>query len=746
MQKPLIDIDATRAKLSSATGRMAQVWDLVRRLAHAHPDKNPWLTPFVALMERDPAMVQHARDAIAGHLDSAQEKAECGYLFNIWCFAFPHCRWAIWFDLLRQAGIYSDTEAEELAARFLLIQHRDHHAGLQVKPFPGCADNQVASLCLSSLVVGTLFADGPGDGHLARRLREESAPRLESMIGGMPPSGYSGEGSTYQGLIVAFATPFLLEMLERERGRDLFDTPLQPEGTSAADVLRMTSRLWMPGGLLLPWDDYGYQYGITAPLAYLAHRDGDRHCLALLEHEAPWSRVNAGSAGWGFDEVVWTLAWWPETAAPDLAWKPWTNGPVGGTLVDPPGRCYLMQMWDPTSPMCVRSQVNPNSLVLTVDGIPLMADGTPGAKCAALSFPGAVYERNFGAGAFQRMNLSKGCGGSHTCILVDGWEGFRPTHEDYAPSHLVESPDGQLVGDVTGLYRDAYPDCRVVRRRSTLVDNRFWLVEDLAAFEQPHNLDSRWYFRPGVTAAAGGIDLETPEGATLQMRSLLEPVTSSITRIEGFPRHPDGASDRVDVTTQTREGRWLWVLWPGEPRKPLTELTGGWRAGPVELDATCDLLAALPNSPVHPGDVPWLQADVPVTTAWGFHRTVDVPADQPWWLRLPRGLSTNVHLWIDGAPVPIPRSPAGLVPIHLPGPATDHGQVTVSLILDYCVGQGAKEENASWPNTPLAVCVAPTMPRLHKAVFADDHVTITATDGYAARISYTLMTIPEDAQ
>ena len=45
----------------------------------------------------------------------------------------------------------------------------------------------------------------------------------------------------------------------------------------------MIAREWMPDGLLLPWDHYGYALPSRACLAYAAHRSNDSMYLELLE-------------------------------------------------------------------------------------------------------------------------------------------------------------------------------------------------------------------------------------------------------------------------------------------------------------------------------------------------------------------------------------------------------------------------------------------------------------------------------
>ncbi len=744
----LLPIGALRekaARLASQGGRRRQLWNCVRQLARGNPQGNPWFLPFVAVVEDDPVLLAAAKVEIARYLERAADQGSCGYLFNIWCFAFPHCRWALWFDFLRRAGAYSQAEADALAAQFLLIQFRDHHAGLRIKPDPECVDNQTAALVLSSYLIGSLFADGPGEGHLARRLRDEAGRRLEAMIGGMPTGGYSGEGSTYQGLIVAFAMPFLLEALEHARDENLFDQPLAPNGTRTSDILHMTQRLWTPGGLLLPWDDYGWQFGIGFPLAYLAHRTGDPTCLRMLEDDANWSRLNSTSSGWGFDEPIWSLIYWPDAPPTQTpGWHGWQAERVGAAIVDPAGRNYLMQMWDETAPMCYRAHVNPNSLVLVHQGIPMTADGAPAENCSELNYPEAFFERNFGASSFQRLNLSKGCGGSHNVILVDGWEGFRPTG-DYQACRLERGDANEIVGEVTGLYANAHPDCRAVKRRSRLVDERFWLVEDLAAFGNEHDFTSRWWFRPEASPAPAGVDVRTTDGGLLQMRSLLPAPPATIKRVAGYPVAPDGASDRVDYTAHGSTGRWLWLLWPTTTFQLEQELVDGWLAWP--LATLADGLTPQPATvhPLHPGSLPWLQAEAPLVPCWHFRRRLALRDLAAPLLRLPRGLADDTRLWLNGAEVDCKaalRSDliAGIVP--LAGQADATGHLYLDLAIRFPIGHGGKHERTSAPDRPAALGCQSTGEKLASWSFDGETVSVTSNQGACWTTTHRLLELP----
>lgn len=750
----LVNLPALRTKLARAEergSRMGRVWKYLKRVSRAHPQAHPWLLPLVALVEEDADLTAHAKRAIQQGLATYETVGAAWYLNNIWCFSFPLARWALWFDLLRRNGAYDEAEAHALAGRFLLQQYRDGHSVLLCKPYPECVDNQAAALVLSSYLVGTLLADAPGGGHLARFLRAESAPRLGAMIGGMPPGGYSGEGSTYQTQIVSFAVPLIVEALEHLTGEDHFARPLPPQGTSAFDILRMTKRLWMPGGTVLPWDDYGYQFSIRWPLAYFAHRTGDPACLDLLEHTANWSRVILDNAGWGLDEPLWTLIHWPESdelrrPVRHASWVSWDDG---GCLVSPDGNRYAMQMWDPTSALPIRGHVNPNSLIFAVDGIPVSADGSFAPGKQPLKFPGATHTRIFGPGEHQTLDVSKGCGGGHNAILLDGNEALRP-RDGYERSYLADfnAERAVLTGDVTGLYRSVYPDALCVRRSTRLIENRFWLVEDYAAFEEAHEFTSRWFFRPGAQPAPDGVDVTTPEGVVLQMRNLLGSAHAAVRRLDGYPKAPDECSDLVDFALgrAASEARWLWLVWPSRDRAVSLELDTGWRARPVPADADGTALAAHADRsyPLQPGLPPLLQADVPATAVWGFDRRIPVPASQRWWLRLPRGIGQATKLWIDGREVPIAFAPSGadLLPTFVPAPLESQGrsEVHVALRIEYFMGGARKDGLTCVADGAPAVCVEDrAAPRIASARYEDGYVLLTTTDGAKFKAAHKLL-------
>ena len=654
------DLAALREKLTRAERdgtRMGQVWSSVRRRVRAKPDGFPWLAPFTALVTGEPRDLEAARSAVRNYVATFDDISfSMGLQFHFWCFAFPHARWALYCQWLDSIGAWTPEEAAHLREELVRFQFVNFFYGMRTKPEPECVDNQSLSLCFSNGLVGHLYGDGAPHSAVAQRMLTDGLRRLPPMLGGFPPSGYSGEGSTYMDLVVGPCVPYVTEFLERVAGGDWFSKPLPPHGGSAEAVVRMIAREWMPGGLLLPWDHYGYFQPARSCIAYGARRTGDPLYLRLLEEDANWSQ-DAG-VGWGFDDLVWSLVWWPDRghAAAKPMFVSWCAEEVGGALVSTDAQFYLMQMWDPSTPRTPgRAHVNPNALVLSAWGSPLTADGVPHKGCTAFNFDDTWLEVTCANFTPVRSNFGSGCGGAHGVLLLDGWEGMRAmTEYKQAGAVQFDAAGKSLQADVAPIYRERWPDVRMVRRKSTLCAERFWLIEDLAVSEKAHAVTARWYLRPAQVAAERGVAVETAEGVRLRLLPLLGPDGASVRRIEGFPDRLDGESLRVDFTQQGAECRWLWLAWPENTREVVADLAADWTAAAdpqesLDLAAAQRILAAsdlrLPFT-----QPPFLLADLPVVRRWWFRKTVAVPPDGPCWLRLPRQMF-DPRVWIDGRAV-----------------------------------------------------------------------------------------------
>lgn len=649
----LADLREKLARASRDGTRMGRVWDSVVRRARCAPEHFPWFTPLVALVAGESRDLENAKETIRCYLRTLDGQAfGMGLHFHYWCFAFPHARWALYFQWLCALGAWEPAEERRLRAEFLTFQYVNFFTGMRIKPEPECVDNQTLSLCFSNALIGHLFG---GDSAIARRMAADGLRRLPDMLGGFPPSGYSGEGSTYMDHVVGPSIPFVVELLERVKGGDWFDRVLPPNGGSATSVCRMIGREWMSCGLTLPWDHYGYDAGVRSCLAYAARRTDDPFYAGLLERQADWAYDQ--QIGWGCDDLPWSLVWWPETrGAGPAVFASWAESEVGAALVSDDARLYLMQMWDKSEPHYpTRAHVNPNAIVLAAHGSPLTVDGIPDKGCTAFDYPDTWREVGYmDLGQKRKFNFGVGCAGAHSVLLVDGWEGMRAFSE-YPQAALREfsGKEKSVTAEVTPLYRERWPDARVVCRRSRLCHERFWLIEDFARFDRAHAFTARFYLRPKRIPTPRGVAIETAEGIRLHLLPILGSDDCRAEMVDGYPDRLDGASLRVDFTQHGTECRWLWLAWPEATRRVASDEAEGWAALP---DAASALDPATARAGLARASLrlpltlpPFLQRDLPVCHRWWFRKTIAIPAGASW-LRLPRRM-LEPRLWVDGAEI-----------------------------------------------------------------------------------------------
>jgi hypothetical protein len=394
-----------------------------------------------------------------------------------------------------------------------------------------------------------------------------------------------------------------------------------------------------------------------------------------------------------------------------------------------------MQMWDRTDPRNpTRLHCNPNAVVLCAYGSPLTVDGIPSNGCAAFEYADAWKEVAHAAFTPIRTNFGPGCAGAHSVLLVDGWESLRAC-SDYAQSCLIafDEKAGDVTADVTPLYREHYPDAYGVRRRSRLIADRFWLIEDLAAFTQPHDVTARWFLRPHPVAAERGVQVETAEGVRLRLLPLLGPDASTVREIAGYPDRLDGASVCVDFRQRACRCRWLWLAWPDPTRRMTMDLAEDWQVlaekdGPLEPAAARRALAASPTR--LPFTLPaFVLADLPVARRWWYRKTVRAPADGPAWLRLPRGLMGG-RLWVNDRPMDLaahnPRLDLLAPHIALP-PMREGDEVELLVRTDCGASQYGREARGGSGFCGRPALLAPlAVPPLAHAAYADGVVTVKA--------------------
>jgi hypothetical protein len=210
-----------------------------------------------------------------------------------------------------------------------------------------------------------------------------------------------------------------------------------------------------------------------------------------------------------------------------------------------------------------------------------------------------------------------------------------------------------VTAEVTPLYRERWPDARVVCRRSRLCHERFWLIEDFARFDQSHLFTARFYLRPGRIPAARGVAIETAEGVRLHLLPILGSDNGRSETVAGYPTVLDGASLRVDFTQYGSECRWLWLAWPEATRRVVSDESNGWAALPDAASALDPAAAraglATVSQTLPLTEPPFILSDLPVCRRWWFRKRLAVPAGAAW-LRLPKRM-LEPRLWVDGAEI-----------------------------------------------------------------------------------------------
>jgi hypothetical protein len=683
--------------LGPGDGRRFELWELIRASARSAPTEFGWFVPFVAVMTREPDDIARARDLIFSYLDKLDPMRFCsGLQFHFWCFAFPHAKVALYFQWLTTIDAFTDDEVRSISHRLIAYHFENFYYGMRTKPEPECVDNQALSLCLSTAIVGHLFSTGAEPSRMAEIMRRDGMRRLPGILGDMPLSGYSGEGSAYMDCVNGPAVPLAAEVLERVGGlRDVLETPLGHEGARPVSVLRMVARSFMPGGLLLPWDNYGYQWGVRSTLAYGARRTGEDLFFRVLDEEVIWT-YDIG-IGWAYDDLVWTLVWWPETGhdAGARADRGWYEPLAGAAIVSADGDRYAMQMWDESTPgMPTRSHVNPNAVLFNAFRTPISADGSPTPNVPhRFQFPTTWREVSFLAiDTDSRYNYGDGCAGAHSVVIVDGREDMM-AHGEYQQTRATRHEPGQQLvwADATPIYRENFPDVREVSRRTQLHHDRLFTIVDRFVSGDPHDVTSRFLFRPGVTPVAGGVRVATPEGVTLQLVEALGEDAISIEAVENHPAKPDGRSVLVDFTRRGSGLTRLFVCLASrtiETRDVVPDLAVV--ADPDSRLGYPEAVALLERSAVRvPMRLPaYLEADLPNVQRWWYSAVVPKSRGAAW-LQLPVGMH-EPQLFLDGAPVDLSpwTTSKELIAPRVPIPAELEGRGSVHVVLRVDVPKG----------------------------------------------------------
>lgn len=695
----LKDIDTLRDQILNGkiAGKRLELWNLVRTSARNAPLDFGWFVPFVAVITKEKTDVDNARKIIFTYIDKLDPMAFCsGLQYHFWCFAFPHAKVCMYFQWLCTIDAFTSEEEEYISERLINYHFTNFFYGMRTKPDPECVDNQTLSLCLSTTMVGYIFTQGKRPSKMAEIMFREGKRRLPIVIGDMPVSGYTGEGSAYMDCVNGAAIPLAVEILELITGeKNLLFKAFEPSGAKPVNVLRMVAREFMPGGLLLPWDNYGYQFGVRSALAYGAGKTGEKLFFNVLEKECIWT-YDIG-IGWAYDDLVWTLCWWPDNEAGDEDdGRNWFEPATGGTLVSGDCNNYLMQMWDESAPVIpTRAHVNPNAVLFNGYKVPISADGSP-MPDRPHSFQFDDTWRTVGFLAINtesRYNYGDGCCGAHSCIIIDDNEGMR-AYGDYGQirsSGYAQEMEHSVFADVTPIYHENFEDAEVIYRRSSLHCDRFFLVEDYVRFANPHKVTSRFLFRPTVEVKDGGVKVTTDEGVTLYLKNLIGSDEICIMDIENHPFKPDGRSQAVDFQQNGQEVRRLFLAFISnriQEDEKISEIKViGDRESCYKYEEAVALLER--SDCVVPMNLPaYMEAELPNYKTWWYKKTICKRPGKAY-LKLPAAM-WDPKLYINGTAVDLSKfkiSQELLAPrVELPAQFENETELTIILKVDTPVG------------------------------------------------------------
>lgn len=642
------DIDVLRKQIMNGelTGKKEELWNLIRTSSRNAPMDFGWFVPFVALITKEKEDVENARKIIFTYIDKLDPMSFCsGMQYHFWCFAFPHAKMCIYFQWLCTITAFSEDEEKYIKEHLINYHFVNFFYGMRTKPDPECIDNQTLSLCLSTTIVGYIFSQGRNPSKMAEIMLREGKKRLPGVIGDMPLSGYSGEGSSYMDCVNGPAIPLAVEVLERISGeKDLLFKEFAPSGAKPVSVLKMVAREFMPGGLLLPWDNYGYQFGVRSTLAYGALKTGEKIFYNILEKECIWT-YDIG-IGWAYDDLVWTLCWWPKNQPiNEEDGSNWFEPAAGGTLVSRDTNHYLIQMWDESTPnIPTRAHVNPNAVLLNGYKVPVSADGSPMPN-KAHSFQFEDTWRSVGFISINtetRYNYGDGCCGAHSGIIIDDCEGMR-AHKEYVQVEDTGYQVGEehyVYADVTPIYQENFTDIHKVFRKSSFHCQRFYLIEDYVKGENEHKITSRFLFRPNVEVKDEIVKVRTPEGVVLQLMELLGNSSITTRRIMNHPFKPDGCSELVDYSINGNEVRRLFLVFMSNTLKEDTQIVDfkviGDQEGILDYQEAVKKLDA--SSMTVPMNLPaYMETSLPNYKTWWYQKKIEKKPGKSF-IKLPVGM------------------------------------------------------------------------------------------------------------
>jgi len=568
-----------------------------------------------------------------------REEALGGRDAHVWCVAPRGMRVAAYFTWLDAHGAWTADERRVIGTGVLDFFY--NHVVPVLRARTPAGHNQQLSMTLCCAVAGHAFAEVDGIGARAGSLRDWALPKLKQTLGLMPASGYSGEGSTYQSDVVSALVMWAGMFLEQLGEADAWTRRWTPNGGRLVDTLKLEAAMGSCGGLLPPWDHYGWArlHNLAARTLW-AVRSGE-HAL-LLTAATAWDEESF--IAWRPDDRMWTLLYWPEwegaggggaesfrqestgidgsrqervaparEQAVDLQPDPsplttslagWSLPAVGAAIEHLPSTLRVMCAWDRCSGslqgVC-RGQVNPNHLMIDLGGEPVTADGWEDGRERLVSDASlartveALSQTERELLAQQYGSVEKWLHGSQhgflgmACgIVVDGWESYFPRH-DREGNLLFDRRDGDrhtFAGESAAYYQPAFDVTRMRRTVSMNEKGIAWIVDDLRA-ASVHDFTWRiWLRRNARQTGPQRVQVDLQKGNALTL-AWAGQTPAALTPVSTFPQDrakdrtwPDEGSVRCDLTARGERVLFVACLVPGSAADLTLQAVGptSWEA------------------------------------------------------------------------------------------------------------------------------------------------------------------------